>query len=185
MASDNGANEKRELEIIGTAKSLDDGMTYEAEIIVELPDDKAMIFKMRTLSIGEWDEIGGTVPQPGPPVSGFKKGTAEPIYNEKDAGYLAACNAADSKRMQRRLAAALVLDIPGETIEEKGDAIGTKMDAGVTRQLLGALMALTFGGVSRVDRRAESFHTNGTGRPDSAADAGHQDESGVDSAPES
>jgi len=180
MANDNG-NGKRELEIIGTATSLDDGMTYEAEIVVELPNDKAIIYKMRTLSVGEWDDIGRTVPQPGAPVSGFKKGSAEPIYNERDAGYLAACAAADAERSWRRLAAALLIDIPGDTLEQKAEAIGTKMDASVTRQLMSALLSLTFGGVSRIDRRAESFHTIGTGHPEGAPDAEYQDERGVGS----
>lgn len=186
MARKNGkADEPEEsgLEIIGTAKSLDDGLTYEAEITVELPNNKALIYKMRTLSIGEWNDIGASVPEPSPPVSGFKKGDKpEPIYNEHDAGYLAARSAAEQTRNYRRLATALLIDIPGETLEERGDILGAKMDAGTVRQLLSALLALTFGGVSRLDRRAESFHTNGTGHPDGAADVGDTDESGVERA---
>lgn len=172
-------NEREGPTIIGTAKSLDDGITYEADIVVELPENRAIIYKMRTLSIGEWDEIGRSVPQPQPMVSGFNKHN-EPIYDEKSPDYLSKCNAADAQRNQRRLAASLLIDIPGATLAEKGEAIATKMDAGVARQLMAALLALTFGGVGRIDRRADSFHTNGTGHPNGAGETANEDASGVE-----
>jgi hypothetical protein len=172
MARKNGkadAPEKRELEIIGTATSLADGLTYEATIVVELPNNQGMYYKLHTLTISEWNEIGSAVPQPQPPVSGFDG--KQPIYNERDPGYLTACGNADLERNLRRLAAAVQIDIPGETLEEKAEALH-KMDSNVARQLLAALLSLTFGGLVQIDKRADSFRPSANGHDESTEAVG-------------
>ncbi len=162
----NDDDERPELDIIGTATSLEDGLTYEATIVVELPNNQGMIYKLRTLTISDWNRIGSTVPQPQAPVSGWDG--KRPIYDERDVGYLAACGEADLERNLRRLATAVQIDIPGETTEEKAEALKA-MDSNVARQLVAALLTLTFGGLVQIDKRAASFRPSANGHDESAA----------------
>lgn len=134
-------------------------------VIVTLPEGREVRIPLRTLTYWEIFQIEAKVPPPTPPVSHATKDG--PVFNFKDPGYLQALQLADIERSYRRVLAALRIEVPGASEEEKLHALKTRLDAGVMRQLNQVLMGSAMSGEARIEARAATFQPNRVG---SAAD---------------
>lgn len=162
MADTDQGTGQKPLRVTGKAQSLSDFSTYKFEVVIELPEGEGITVVLRTLSLWEWEQIGLQVVDPPPPMYGVDK-EGRPIFNEQDQGYLAVKTTNYLERQLRRLAAALEMDIPGETLAEKAEAL-RGMNNAIMRQLLGTLTATAFGGSARIQQRADAFHPAANGR---------------------
>lgn len=133
---------------------------------IERPGGDLLVVPLRTLTYSEWLRLGFEVPDPTPPISGVDK-NGRPVFDTRHPDYLRAVEMATLQRGLRRLLAALQIDIPGDTAEQKLAALDASLDAGVARQLLGVLGRLAAKGEAHITARADTFRPGGTG--DSAA----------------
>lgn len=135
--------------------------TYEFEI--DSPDGDVLIVELRAMTPDERAEIDfRRNPKPQPPVMDFRviDGSPYPVYNYEDAGYTAQFGAWVNRRMRLLIIHALVMDLPGETDDERLDALNS-MAAWALDGLWRAVQMLTAVGDDAV--RRHSFQPDGTG----------------------
>lgn len=140
-----------------------------------IDDDTDVIVSMRTLSFGDWQQIGNSVVDPLPPVRGAKPDGSK-IYDYSDSDYLRALEAARELRSCRRLLRALVLPVPGRDEAEQIDYL-KGLDNALFNGLVQSLSLLGAGRKATVEARAASFLG---GRPD---DGSAVQSNGVESEP--
>lgn len=144
--------------------TLDDLLTLEkAMIIVTLEDGSELSVPIRVPTQWEMLQIAHEVTYPSPPTAGVDPKTKRPFFDFNHPSYIAARESVDMDRNYRTLLAALQLDVPGDTKEEKLTFLKTKFSARITRQLNTAIAVLVGGGQARVAGRAATFLGNGTG----------------------
>lgn len=129
--------------------------TLPVNVEVEWHDGTVKAIPMRTLSFGRWLEIDRMVADPPPHIAG---GNAKgPIYDYNNVDYLRARAQADERRLMLKIAEAIALPIPGDTLEAKADYIDTKMD-GMIVNSLGIWLRRSFGArLASAKARAENF----------------------------
>lgn len=144
-------------------------------VVVEVEDNgEILTFPMRLLSHFEHLEIGYEVPNPAPPIMGINPTTRLPQPDRNDPTYLVNMQRAETERNYRRLAASLDIEIPGDTLAEKADALKRALNTNIMRQLLTTMISKAVEGEARIQDRAATFHRNGTGDP------AHLSETGAD-----
>lgn len=136
--------------------SLDDLSTMQVNVEIELLNGDILAVPIKTLTYREWLEIGWEVPAPTPPISGVDA-SKRPVFNHNDPGYLANLERVNMERNYRRLLRALQIPIPGNTVDEQLDALKSKLDGAICRQLLNAINETGMAGEARIAARAESF----------------------------
>lgn len=137
--------------------------TLTVNVEVEWHDGSIKSIPMRTFSLGRWFEIDRMVAEPDPPIIGGNgKGV---IYDYNNANYLNAKAAARERRLTLKLAEAIALNVPGETLAEKADYVQSRMD-GVFTNSLGIWLVQSFGSrLVRAETRANQFHGHGEENP--------------------
>lgn len=124
-------------------------------------DDHDEVMPMKTLSYGEWQRIGWSVPTPAPPISGVD-GNKRPIVNYDDPQFRIQSQQAELERAYRRVLASMVLPVPGETEAEQVDFI-KNMDADRLRIMISFVNDQAVRGRSRVGVKAQFPDDGGTG----------------------
>lgn len=133
-----------------------------AQIRVEIDHaGQTLIVPMRALTYFEWEREGAAVPVPVAPIHGVDK-QGRPIQDMTNPEYLRQVADANTTRSMRRLLAALLLPIPGETVEARLAALREKLDYNLARQLLGVLVQQALEGEARIVSRSASFQRDGT-----------------------
>ena len=143
------------------ATTLDDLGEFIFTAEIPRPDGRIVRVKMRALSDGKAWEIGKSVKWPKPPVTDYKKieGEALPVYDYQNENYLNTRREADRDLTRRTLAASLVLDIPGETLEEKAQALEKKLGQWAFGYLLSIVNKLVEIDQEAIERVARSFRS--------------------------
>lgn len=147
----------------------------------------SMQIPLRPLTYHRWEEVGGRVPEPKPPLT-YVPGNDKPVPDRWNIDYQRELVAAHEKRMMLRLTDALTgagVEIPGETLEDKAVVVG-QWDAGRVAVLLNWLEKIATKGKVTVealaaDFRQQSLPSGNGAHPDPAssdagtvaADAGH------------
>lgn len=142
-------------------KSFDELAPTNVNVIVTLPEGREVRVPLRTLTYWEIFQIEAKVPPPVPPVSHATK--EGPVFDYKAPAYLQALQLADIERSYRRVLAALRIDVPGATEDEKLATLKARLDAGVMRQLNQVLMSSAMTGEARIEARAATFPGHGAG----------------------
>jgi hypothetical protein len=138
--------------------SLDDLRPAVVRVEIEQGDSK-LVIPLRLLTVGEWQQIGYTVPSPVPPISGYDK-AAKPIVNMNDSTYLAQQAEAEAKRAAMRLAVAMEgggIVIPGDDTAAKGETVRSTLDVSIYNALISVLIEQSFGAKGVVAGRAATF----------------------------
>ena len=116
-------------------------------------DDHDELMPMKTLSYGEWQRIGWSVPNPAPPISGVDS-NKRPIVNYDDPQFRIQSQQAELERAYRRVLASMVLTVPGDNEAEQVDYI-KNMDADRLRVLINFVNDQAVRGRSRVGAKAQ------------------------------
>ena len=77
-------------------------------------DDHDEVMPMKTLSYGEWQRIGWSVPTPAPPIGGVD-GNKRPDCQLRRSAVSHPVPASPNRRAYRRVLASMVLPVPSET----------------------------------------------------------------------
>ncbi len=146
--------------------SLDELRPYTAQLLIQVIGADGILQEMsvpvRTIPYPEYLALGASVPDAPLPVSGFDR-LQRPIYNDKDAGYIAAQSNVNAERNFRRLRKMLALPIPGETEDEQLEYL-RGLDTNMIRQLFIGIRALAEMGEAAIQQQADTFRPNGNGR---------------------
>ena len=101
---------------------LQDNVTVNLEI--ERHDGSVMVIPIRELGYSDWVNVEREVPYPQPPAGGAdNKGV--PWYDNNNPDYRRKIADAVERRGYLRMLKAIQLDIPGETLDEKIDALAS------------------------------------------------------------
>src|SRR5512143_336639 len=121
------------------AASLDDLGEVPFTITLDRPDGRKVKVKLHALSESELFEIRHSVGYPTPPVKDIKKveGEVLEIFNYLDAAFIKATQDADRVLSRRVLAAMLVMDIPGDTLDAKAEQVKRKLGNWAFEYLVG------------------------------------------------
>lgn len=128
--------------------------TADVEARLEFAD-RVELVPMRTLSYGEFQRIGWQVRNPTPPISGVD-GSRRPVFDYNDATYQQQMQEAERQRALRRLLAALNVEVPGATDDEK-IAYLQGLDANYLRLLISVVGQLVTEGEARIEAKAAAF----------------------------
>lgn len=141
------------------ATTLDDIADVVVTINLTRPDSRAVAVQLRALSEGEIWQIRRGVKWPKPPVKDFKKVGGDVIteYDYFNDDFQEATRAADRDLMRRILVASLVLDIPGETVEEKCAALEKRLGQWAFNILNDAVNKLNVPTKEMIDNALNSF----------------------------
>jgi hypothetical protein len=123
-----------------------------------------LAFDIRQPSYSEWIRYGNEVPTPQAPLVGISP-DGVPEYNLKDENYLRAQADYPRKIEYNRLIHCLVMDIDGDTLDEKIAALEATLSWGIVRRLLDAIVGIGLEGERRVVERADTFLDNGHSHP--------------------
>lgn len=157
--------------------TLDDLKRVTVNVTLELADGTEVMVPMRSLSQHQVNSIRWEVDDPAPPISGTDK-SGRPVFDYNNPTYIKGRNEAEMERAYRVLLAALAIEIPGETKDDRLSYLKNEFDARVVRQLNEALGGLLMGGTARVAARAAEFH-NGRRGPDESTESGGLDSGAV------
>ena len=124
-------------------------------------DDHDELMPMKTLSYGEWQRIGWSVPNPAPPISGVDS-NKRPIFNLNDPKYQIEVQQANMERAYRRVLASMALTVPGDTEAEQIEFL-KGLDTDHLRIMINFVDEQAVRGRSRVGAKAQ-FPVDG--RPD-------------------
>lgn len=158
------------------ATSLDDLSAVNLTVTIKRPDGQLVDVELRSLSEDELWHIRRTIKYPKPPIGDFKKvgNDVVPQYNYTDEAYQLAIREADRELAHRTLAAALLLEIPGDTPEEKIATLQKKIGEYAFVALLEAVRKMNIVSAEEIAAVANSFRgatVAGTPRDDSAGTA--------------
>jgi hypothetical protein len=141
--------------------ALGDLPSRDTEIRVEMDNHEVLVFPGRALTYKRWNEIGRLVSDPEPPTGGFDK-QGRPIYNLNDPGYINQKQEAADKRMYYRLVEFLQMDIPGDSMDAKVEALSDAIEFRIMKALITGVSQEHFSGAGvSASARAATFHTNG------------------------
>lgn len=157
IPTDEQADERPRIEV----KSLKDIGRRDVTIEIEHRNE-ILVFQAKTLTFKRFQELGRLVDAPQPPAMGVDA-NKRPLYNLNDPGYKKQVDEAENRRGLLRLAEFLDMDIPGETPQEKADALAEALEQDVVISLFNAMWGTVVEGKARVEARAATFHRNGTG----------------------
>lgn len=142
------------------ADMADAGGGRTAVVNVRVPPNKLLQFSLGHLSYVEWNEIGLAVENPAVPATRWNDRAQRKDPNPYDPGYLADLEMAETERMLRRLASALIkggMSIPGDDLGEYAECL-RNLDTGIINALLTWLRNAGIGVMAELDARAETFH---------------------------
>lgn len=149
-------------ETVKRVASLEDLKPAAVNVEVELEDGEIVVFPLRMPTFFDMLKVERAIPLPeAPPMGADKHG--RPVRNTNDAGYLQSLGETYTRRQTVHLAKALLMDVPGDTDEAKADWLQDNLSARVMRLLGAVFQEVVRGGEARVEDRAATFHTNGTG----------------------
>lgn len=158
------------------AKSLEDLGEETVVVTIPKPNGALVSVVLRVLSEQDIWDIRHAMTWPKPPVDLQKvNGAVKRIPNYDDSAYLEAVRVADRDFSIKILMAALVLDIPGETEDERIKTLRKRMGQRTFNFLVDAVNKLTLVSEEEVQAMADSFR-----RVRPATPAGH-DPAGADS----
>lgn len=141
-------------------------------IIVEVEHGGEILeIPLKTLTYAEWNKLGTDIPTPTPPISGVDK-QGRPIFNNSDPTYITQVEQVAEQRVYARLLASLDMEVPGNTQQEKLDALRNKVDVNVMRQLVETISSFALKGEARVKHRAETFQSERAGEAESVLPVG-------------
>ncbi len=153
-------SDEKQQEKTRRAATLADLTIANYTVELEFEDGEILEVEMRELSFKQWQELGYSVTEPGAPHITTAKGGKTYDYN--DPPYLQLRAQANDRRNILRLAAAMVEDVPGETVEEKADYLAENLDPVMLGGLLQAVYLRGEQITARVVERAGSFHGSGS-----------------------
>ena len=137
-------------------------------VAVTLPllDGREALVKIKPLSAGEMRAIRASVKRGKPPIKDYQKigGEAMPVYDYQDQAYRDAEEAADQELSSKMLVASLVMNIPGETTEEKCKAVETRLGRASFVYLIQAVNKINIPGAEDIEQVMLSFRRLGDGR---------------------
>ena len=147
------------------ATTLDDLSDVIVEATIPRPDGKMITVRLKTLSGEQVWEVRRAIKWPKPPVKDYRKtgGEVLPIYDYEDATYVAAQEDASRELGYRHLLLSLQIDIPGETFEEKLEALRTRLGQWALNSLLSVSNRLHYPNPEEVNAIALSFQPAGDG----------------------
>ena len=127
------------------------------KINVEIEDIDGTILEipMRTLSYGEFQRVGRDVVDPTPPV--LMAGPGGTTYDFKNPAYLEALEHAKTKRMALRLVHCLEIEVEGNSLDAKADALLEGISTQAFYTLIAAMNRAHTERGARVEARAERF----------------------------
>lgn len=142
-------------------------------------EDEAWEFELRELPRAKYFELARLIPDPTPPKKRDDpidimrvNGVIQRLYEIDELEYLQAQQRATNRRTMLRLLHCLVdFDVPGETENEKLDAMEAALPLDVVTGLIDAMNSFAEGSEARIEERAKSFRD---GRDQPAVDAGSQ-----------
>ena len=134
---------------------------------IELADGEVVVIELRSLSYFTYNQIRWSVPDPAPETVGMDK-HGKPIYGYNDPAFRRKVNEAEMQRTYKLLLAALVMDIPGETDDDRLEYLQNELDASIVRQLVEMLQKMAVKGEARIAARAQTFQNGHPGGADSA-----------------
>lgn len=141
------------------ATSLDDIADVTVTINLTRPDGREVAVQLRALSEGEIWQIRKDVKWPKPPLKDLRKVGGEIVqeFDYLNDDYLQATRAADRDLMRRILVASLVLEIPGDTVEEKCAALEKRLGQWAFNILNDAVNKLNVPTREMIDNALNSF----------------------------
>ena len=129
-----------------TAATFDDFGSFTNTFTLRRPDGRQFSVTLRALTDADTEGIRAKISWP--QRSGFIKDFIReagkqpvPVYN--DEAFEAAERVANSLLASRMLASSIVMDIPGETLEEKADALKSKLGSWASRELSTKMMIMS------------------------------------------
>lgn len=132
-------------------------------VIVEIEHGGEILeIPLKTLTYAEWNRLGTDIPMPTPPERGVDK-QGRPVFDHNNPDYLKRVEIVGEERIYNRLLASLDIPVPGETHEEKIQALKDMIDVSIMRQLIDTLSNFALKGEARIKHRAETFHPEGVG----------------------
>lgn len=142
-----------------TAVSLDDLGAVPVTVTLARPDGVRVDVRLRALTADEAARERRAIKWPAPPIVDYKKigGEVLPLYNREDPAYLAAVSEANNDYARRIFLSCLILEIPGDTAEEKLDAIKAKLGHYAAQQLVEATQRLNFVDAEEIAAIGRSF----------------------------
>ena len=158
--------DEKELKVIEIT-SLDQLPKAGDEVLVEFDAEGARHrIKAKRLSHRQWTELNFSLPQPSPPDRMGPRGL-EP--NFKNVDYLSELDKRFQALSLLRIAATLVVPIPGGTVEQKANYIAENLSEGFVSAVYIAIATL-HGEGDAVAQRVDTFHSDGD-----AGDAGDEE----------
>lgn len=135
---------------------LEDLEAATINMVITLADNSEVTWPMRMLPQYRQMQLTAGIVNPQPPLIDFGKGGV-PVYNHNDPAYIAGVEEAAFKRNSILIAEMSLIDIPGETLEERATYIREKFDPLVTEQIVLALKLQREKGKARIISRAATF----------------------------
>lgn len=135
---------------------LDDLEVATINMVITLADNSEVTLPMKMIPRFKMLQLTASIPDPEPPLIDYGKGGV-PIYNRNDATYLAGCEQASFKRNSILIAEMVLIELPGETLEQKAEYIRDKFDPLVTEQIVLALKLQQEKAKARIISRAATF----------------------------
>lgn len=151
-----GKQEKTEKKRV-TVKALSDLAPRLIDAELELGEE-VLVIPCKALTYEEYQRAGWEVKDPEPPVMGVDD-NKRPIFNLQDAGYLRQREEANTERMYRRLLKFVQLEVPGDTVEVRVQALRDTLEYSVVTKLTMLMMRVFTEGEARAQARAEAFQS--------------------------
>lgn len=141
------------------AATLEDLSGETVLVTVKKPSGKLIEVELRELSEPEVADIRHSIKWPEAPVKDFKKIGSDvvPIVNYQDAGYIKAQNQANSDFLRKLLVKMMVMEIAGETEDEKLATLKKTFSQAVLTQLSRAVSNMIYVGEQEIDNVSRSF----------------------------
>jgi len=147
-----------------------------------LPDGALGVVKMRPLSAKRVREIRRSITWPTPPLKDFKKdgGAVNPVYDLQDKNYIHAEEDANLELASRTLVDSLIMDIPGDTPEDRARALRDTLGEYVFTMLVNASNKINNPTKEDVVNMLRSFrrdgHARASGNGQPVADPGRMEQ---------
>lgn len=148
--------------VVGSLDDLDGALI---DVDVRRPDGRMVTVHLRELSEGETWDIRRATKWPKPPVVSVTK--TSQIYDYQDEGYVTAVEDANRRFVQRLLLAGLVLEVAGDSEDEKLATLRQKVGQYVYAQLIEAAQRINVISAEEIARVADMFRPAGNGRTSS------------------
>jgi hypothetical protein len=139
--------------------SLDDLGEVVFAVEIPRPDGKVVRVRLRALTDAKIWGIRNSITWPTAPVRDYRKteGDVLPVYDYANADFLKAQSNTDRNLTRRLMAAALEMDIPGDTLEEKAAEVEKKLGQWAAQYIIGVLNKLTDIDQAAIDNAVRSF----------------------------